>query len=93
MKLRLVYFLNDSVFDDGYICDSPGRVLELIEGDKDCWDTSKREQNRITRNLEAIKEWLESPRKHGDKITKSRYSVVAFECPELAIDPLKEWTA
>jgi hypothetical protein len=92
MKLRLVYFLNDSVYDDGFICETPERVLELIESDIEFAD-DKREKNRIERNREAIKEWFQTPRKHGDKIVKSRYSVIAFECPELAIDPLKECTA
>jgi len=93
MKLRLVYFLNDSLVGDGYIKQTPEEVIGFIESDREfCFD-NKREQNRIVRNLEAIKEWLETPRKHGDKIVKSRYSVIAFECPGLAIDPLKEWTA
>ena len=91
MKLRLVYFLNDSLAHDGYVLRTPEDVVQIIEADFEFAETS-REKNRMTRNLESIKEWFQTSPKHGDKIVKSRYSVVAFECPELAIDPLKEWT-
>jgi hypothetical protein len=92
MKLRLVYFLNDALFDEGYVQHTPENVIGIIEGDFEFAETD-RERNRMTRNLDAIKAWFQTSPKHGDKIVKSRYSVVAFECPELAIDPLKEWTA
>jgi hypothetical protein len=89
MNLKLVYFLNDSCIDDGYIQHTPEDVIGIIESDFEFAETD-REKNRMTRNLDAIKEWFQTPRKHGDKIVKSRYSVIAFECPELAIGIVKE---